>query len=446
MSDEHQPEASTEKKKRRPRGTGSIFTMTGSRNLWVGYTDATGKWIRESSGSEKKTEAQNFLRRRLEAVSVGNFLGPRVEKITVNELFDDLLKDYRRNGQFVLWPQRCWNVHLQDYFGGVKLPLENDATYSGMKASRIGSSQIEGYIEKRQSEGASQSTINRELALLRRAYSLGFDAEPQKVTRIPKFHKYIVSEKGNERRGFIEQPQYRKLAEASAGQLWLRGLLALAYTYGFRKGELLGNRETGQSPMRCKQVDLLNNTVTLYSGETKNDEGRTVALTEECRILLTELRRGKQSEDFLFTRDNGEPVRDFRGTWETLCCQLDLGRMVWVCGAKGCRGQIVEDKCEICSGQTRRQKYEGLIFHDQRRSAVRNSVRRGVPERVAMKISGHKTRSVFERYNITSEADIIDAARKIEAGARNSELTHSEVENVPSDGRQKDRKSVQSVS
>ena len=220
----------------------------------------------------------------------------------------------------------------------------------------------------------------------------------------------MTSEKGNERRGFIEEPQYRKLADAAAGQLWLRGLLALGYTYGFRKAELL--------EMRCNQVDLLNNTVCLYSGETKNGEGRTVALTEECRIQLTELRKGKQPEDFVFTRDNGEPVRDFRGTWEALCCQLGLGRMIWVCAAKGCKGRIIEDQCEICSGHKRRQKYEGLIFHDQRRSAVCNMVRRGVPQKTAREISGHKTDSVFARYNITSEQDIRDAARKIEEGAK----------------------------
>ena len=74
-----------------------------------------------------------------------------------------------------------------------------------MRASNVGTTQITGYVEKRLAESAAWSTINRELALLRRAFSIGFDAEPQKVVRVPKFHKHIVSEKGNERRGFVEE-------------------------------------------------------------------------------------------------------------------------------------------------------------------------------------------------------------------------------------------------
>jgi integrase len=237
----------------------------------------------------------------------------------------DLEQDYRIKGQTIKWAERVWEIHLKDFFGGIK-------------ASRVGTSQIGEYVEKRQREGAAKNTINREIALLRRAFSLGFEAEPQKVSRVPKFHRFIVSEKGNERRGFVEEPEYRKLADATAGQLWLRTLLALGYTYGFRKAELL--------EMRCQQVDLFNHTISLYSGETKNGEGRTVVLTEDCKRLVTELRRGKQPEDFLFTRANGEPVRDFRGAWEAL---IEAARL------------------------------PALLFHDLRRSAVSALVRHDSP-------------------------------------------------------------------
>jgi integrase len=161
--------------------------------------------------------------------------------------------------------------------------------------------------------------------------------------------------------------------------------MALAYNFGFRRGELLGNPKKGTEPMRCSQVDLLGNTVTLYSGETKNEEGRMVALTEECRMLLTELRRGKKPEDFLFTRENGEMVKDFRGTWDAL---------------------------------TEAAGIPGLLFHDFRRSSVRNMIRRGVPQKTARTVSGHKTDAVFSRYNIVSEDDIRDAAKRIEEGAK----------------------------
>lgn len=102
--------------------------------------------------------------------------------------------------------------------------------------------------------------------------------------------------------------------------------------------------------MRCEQVDLLNNTVSLYSGETKERGGepRIVVLTEECRQLVTELGKGKQSEDFLFTRENGKTVRDFRDKSPAL---------------------------------TEAAGSPGLLFRDLRRPAVRNMIRRGVPQK-----------------------------------------------------------------
>ncbi len=127
--------------------------------------------------------------------------------------------------------------------------------------------------------------------------------------------------------------------------------------------------------LKVRDVDTVAGTLRLET--SKNGEPRQVNLTQETRELLAACVADKKPEDPAFTR-NGKAVSDFRGTWDK------------VTTAAGC---------------------PGLLFHDLRRSAVRNMIRGGIPEVVAMRISGHKTRAVFDRYNVVSERDLVDGAK-----------------------------------
>jgi integrase len=185
----------------------------------------------------------------------------------------------------------------------------------------------------------------------------------------------------------------------------MRALFECGHSYGWRHEELLD--------LRVRQIDLLAGAIRLDPGTTKNDQGREVSMTQSVRELLTECVRGKQPEVHVFTREDGKPVLNFRGTWASVCCAAGVGELT----CPECDQEVDNNKhCPGCGRDWVRDdlKYRGLIFHDLRRTAVRNMVRAGISERVAMSISGHKTRSVFDRYHIVAPSDLRDAARKLE--------------------------------
>jgi integrase len=132
-------------------------------------------------------------------------------------------------------------------------------------------------------------------------FSLGVDSK--KVQVAPRFPRL---EERNVRKGFVENGQYDALATACAAEgLWLRAMFEVAYSFGWRKGELLN--------LRVRQVDLTSRTIRLEAGETKHDEGRTAVMTSLIYALLQQCLIGKQADDHVFTRDGGQPVCDFRG-------------------------------------------------------------------------------------------------------------------------------------
>lgn len=236
------------------------------------------------------------------------------------------------------------------------------AFFGALSPAQITSERIRAYVRMRLKDKAASGTINRETADLQHKMRLGQRTSPPLVQAVPYFQKL---KEAPPRKGFMEQSTYDKLP-AHASELWFRGLLAAAYSFAWRKGEL--------------QISLPENTINL--GDSKNGDPRIIVMTAEVRTLLAALIEGKRDDDHVFTRKDGTPVKDFRDSWEAMFMDAGIPRR---------------------------------IFHDLRRSGIRNLVRAGIQRDTCMKISGHRTDNVFRRYNIQSLGDLQEAAAKIEA-------------------------------
>lgn len=368
----------------RHRGTGSIYKQPGCSTYTIKYY-RSGKAIREATGLTDYQAARQKLNQRLSQISEGTFAGLNVERIRVEELIPAFFRHQTvKGGKDVARGEKRWTKHLESFFAGRRvLDVTTDV--------------LNQYVDRRLAERARPATINREIAILRGVFRLGAKATPPKVQRLPAFPHL---KENNVRVGFVEDHQRDRLQAAAASELWLRAMIEMGSEYGWRVGEL--------KRLRVEQADFVAGRIRLDVGTTKNGRGRIVAMTTNVRALLAACVEGKNRKDFMFTR-NGRPIGDFRKRWRKLCIAAGVGRVI----CRHCGEPVADDKCEHCDSDA--LKYAGLIFHDLRRSAVRNLVRSGVSERIAMEITGHKTRDVFDRYDIVSERDLEDAARKSEA-------------------------------
>ena len=356
---------------------GSVFKR--GNVYWIKYY-RNGKPYRESTKSKKESDAKRLLKKREGEIANGKLPGIYFDRVRFDELAEDFIRDYEINNRKTVNRAELAISHLKKAFEGARV-------------TDIVTPEIRRYIETRIEEGAANATINRELATLKRILNLGVQQTPPKVDRVP----YIpLLKENNVRKGFFEHCEYLSLVDALPAHL--KPFITFAYKTGWRDTEIAG--------LTWNQVDRSQGIVRLETGETKNDEGRTIYLDDELKEVFQSQwenrKRSKTLTPYVFPNADGKgPIGDFRKSWNTACRDAGLGY-----GYKLSRAYV--------------KKWEGKhqagpILHDFRRTAIRNMVRAGIPERVAMMVSGHKTRSVFDRYNIVDNKDLQLAAQKQQA-------------------------------
>ena len=240
------------------------------------YYDNDGRRRRESYSTEAK--AEKALKTKLALKETGK-LDPADSRATIDSIAILYLADRVGTApKSYSWLDSVWKTHLKPFFGG-------------FLASRINTEKLVEYRNERLEAGASPTTVNKELSILRSIFNHGFeDYTPPKISRVPKFPSKLAEPPP--RQGFLTDAQYDSL-QAHAKHPWLKALLAMAYTFGFRRAELVGRPQRNHPPMRVKQVDLQNRTIHLFAGETKNDEGRVVKMTDEVYNHLRVCVEGK---------------------------------------------------------------------------------------------------------------------------------------------------------
>jgi integrase len=342
-------------------GDGSLYLR--GRIWWIRYfVDGIERF--ESTRSPNEADARRLLDARRGDRARGLPIQPKLDRVRYIDAAQALRQHYQTTGCRDVTEAGWRLAHLDRFFTGRRL-------------ASIGPKDAEAYARRRQEAGASNASINRELAVLGRMLRLAY--EQGQLARVPKLLRLTEAPP---RSGFVDQETFEAIRQHLPEDL--QAAVTIAFTFGWRRDEVLG--------LQRAQLDLPAGTLRLEPGSTKNDEGRCCYVTPELKRLLGEqLGRVRDLErrlgavvphlfPHLGPRFAGTPIRDFRKVWASAC---------------------------------RKAGVPHLLKHDLRRSAVRILEQAAVPRSVAMKMTGHKTESVYRRYAIVSPADLKAAAARL---------------------------------
>ena len=362
---------------RRANGEGSLLRRKGCK-IWYAQYYKNGLQVRVSTRESVRQKALTVLRRLIGDSERGLAPVSNLKRMKYGELRQALIDDYtaRGNRSLKVRPDGTATIaglrQLDDYF-------HFDDKNPGVCVSSITTDAARDFARKRSAEGVSSATINGSLRCLRRMLNIA--KGDGKLQNVPKVH---LLKEPPARRGFITIEQFDELVAALP--TLLRPLVTFLYWCGVRVGEAL--------QIEWTQVNLDERTIRLEDDQTKNGEARILPLPS---VLVDMLKTVEPKKGQVFSGTN------LRTEWARACAAVGLGK--------------IEDVEPTSDDGFPWKRYTGLHVHDLRRSAVRNLVNAGVPERVAMKITGHKTRAVFDRYHIVSTEDVSNAMQKLETAS-----------------------------
>jgi integrase len=330
---------------------------------WIKYS-VDGRVYRESSKSTDQRAAEKLLRARIKASGRGGrFVDPNKERrVTIDNLLDALALYHQQKGN--RHSLACRLEPLRRHLGHERTVTVDGERIAKYKADRLRE-------KTRRGTTTARATINRELAALRKALKLG--VEWNRISGAPKIELFPEQ---NVREGFVEPGTFEKIA-AQLKQPW-RDAATFAYVTGWRFREVFD--------LAWSEVDLEARTVALPARRAKSKKGRALVLAGDLLALVE--RRYELRDGRLLFHHQGRRIMDIRKRWH---------------------------KATAAAG------VPGLLFHDLRRSGVRNLVRAGVDPTIAMRISGHKTRAIFDRYNIIDESDIAQALVAVQEAAKHAQ-------------------------
>jgi integrase len=333
------------------RGEGSLLRRG---SIWFAVLWRDGRRIRESLHTDDEALARRrlaVLRKRLDQ---GRYQDPGARRITVDELLDDLVVHLEVKGTASVSKARSTLKAVRADFGH-------------LLARQVETTEVERVQRAWLLAGKKPATVNRRCELLRQAYRLAWKRTPRKVLEVPHIPLLTVS---NARQGFLSPAEIQQLLAAIRDQDVRDFVEWFAWT-GMRPNEI--------RQLTWPMVDTSTRTLHLDPRAAKTRKGRIIALEGPLWDVIQRRKQARRLDTKLvFHRTSkgqpGVPIRDYRRAFRAAARQARLS--------------------------------PELVPYDLRRSALRIMVRAGVDVSVVMKISGHRTRSTFDRYNIVDEEDV----------------------------------------